>query len=98
MAGILPRSRSNIGVRILLVGAAAGLAVAIFNFLWRGNGIHGSAGALLLVIPSALMLAANCALVFSDRIRRGLRGTRMVLIALDILGPGLAAYLPEAAV
>ena len=97
MTGILPRSRSNIGVRILLVGAAAGLAVAIFNFLWRGNGIHGTAGALLVVISSALMLAASCALVFSDRIGRGLRGTLIVLIALDILGTGLAAYFLEAA-
>jgi hypothetical protein len=96
MTEIFPLSRRNIGMRILLVGAAAALAIAIFNFLWRGNGIHGTAGALLVVISSALMVAASCALVFFDSLGRGWRGALIALIALDIVGTGLAAYFLEA--
>jgi quinoprotein glucose dehydrogenase len=95
MAGIPPASQRYLGARILLVAAAAGLAISIFNYFWRGNGIHGTAGALLVAISSALMVGATCALLFAD-IGRGLRATLIVLIALDILGTGFAAYLLEA--
>jgi hypothetical protein len=43
------------------------------------------------------MVAASSALVFFDGMGRGLRGTLIALIALDILGTGLAAYFLEAA-
>lgn len=87
--------RRDLGVRILLVAAAAGLAIAIFNYLWHDNGIHGTPGALLVVISSALMVAASCALLFAD-MGRGLRATLIVLIALDIIGTGFASYMLEA--
>jgi hypothetical protein len=96
MAGILGASEVNTGLRGLLAGAIAGLVIATFNFFWTGNGIHGTAGALLVVVSSALMVAATCALMFFNRMGRGLRGTLIVLIALDILGTGLAAYFLEA--
>jgi quinoprotein glucose dehydrogenase len=95
MAGNPSASQRNSGARILVVAAAVGLAIAIFNYFWRGNGIHGTAGALLVVISSALMVGATCALLFAD-MGRGLRATLTVLIALDILGTGFAAYLLEA--
>ncbi len=96
MSEVLPAPQRNTGAYILATAAIAALAIAIFNFFWLGNGIHGTAGAGLVVISSALMAAAAAALVFATRMRRGRRGTLLVLIALDIVGTGLAAYLLEA--
>jgi quinoprotein glucose dehydrogenase len=92
---IIPPERSS-GVHILIIAAAAGLALSVFNYFWIGNGIHGSAGALLVVISSLLMFAASAALLFADGMRHGVRGTLVVLILFDILGTGLAAYMLEA--
>jgi hypothetical protein len=63
MAGILAAPQQNKGALLLLVAAALALAIAIFNDVWSGNGIHGTAGALLVVISSALMLIAASALL-----------------------------------
>jgi quinoprotein glucose dehydrogenase len=84
------------GVHILMVAAAAALALSVFNYFWTGNGIHGSAGALLVVISSLLMFAAAAALRFGGGMNRSVRGTLVVLILFDILGTGLAAYMLEA--
>jgi hypothetical protein len=96
MTGTRSVQRRNSGAVILLVAAALALAIAIFNDVWSGNGIHGTAGALLVVISSALMFAAAAALVFAGGMGRRLRGTLLALIALDILGTALAAYMLEA--
>jgi hypothetical protein len=95
MTEIPPASRRDLGSRILLVAAVGGLAIAIFNYVWHDNGIHGTPGALLVVISLALMVAASCALLFAE-MGRGLRATLIVLIALDIIGTGLASYMLEA--
>ena len=95
MAEIPPASRRDLGTRILLVAGAGGLAIAVFNYFWHDNGIHGTPGALLVVISSALMVGAACVLLFAA-IGRGLRATLIVLIALDIIGTGFASYMLEA--
>jgi quinoprotein glucose dehydrogenase len=95
MAEIPSASRRDLGARILLVAAAGGLAIAIFDYFWHDNGIHGTPGALLVVISSALMAAASSALLFAA-MGRGLRATLIVLIALDIIGTGFASYMLEA--
>jgi hypothetical protein len=51
---------------------------------------------LLVVVSTALMVAAAAALVFAKDMGASLRGTLLVLIALDIIGTGLAAWLLEA--
>ena len=89
-------AQRSTGVRILLLSAAVGLALSVFNYFWTGNGIHGSAGALLVVISSLLMVFATAALLFADGMSRSLRTTIVVLILFDILGTGLAAYMLEA--
>ena len=89
-------SERRTGVQILIVAAAVSLALSIFNYFWTGNGIHGSAGALLVVISSLLMVISAAALFLVDGMSRSLRGTLVVLILLDILGTGLAAYMLEA--
>jgi len=96
MSEVPPAPQRNTGAQILAIAAIAALAIAIFNFFWPDNGIHGTAGAGLVVISSALMAAAAAAQVFATRMRRGPRGTLLVLIALDIIGTGLATYLLEA--
>jgi len=84
------------GAKVLLGAAVAALAISIFNYFWTGNGIHGTAGALLVVVSSVLLAGAAAALLFAGNMGRGLRGTLVVLILLDIIGTGLAAYFLEA--
>jgi hypothetical protein len=91
---IVPERRTS--VQILIVAAVASLVLSVFNYFWTDNGIHGSAGALLIVISSLLMFLASTALLVIGGMSRGLRGTLVVLILLDILGTGLAAYMLEA--
>ena len=88
----LALSRAN---PLLFAAAVAGLAVALFDFFWWGNGIHGSAGALLVVISSALLAGATASLMFAAMSQR-LVVTLTVLIVLGIIGTGLAAYMLEA--
>ena len=95
MAEIPLASRRDLGTRILLVAGVGGLAIAVFNYFWHDNGIHGTPGALLVVISSALMVGASCALLFGA-MARGLRATLIVLIALAIIGTGFASYMLEA--
>jgi hypothetical protein len=68
---------------------------SLFNYVWTGNGIHGSQGALLVVISTLLMTAA--AAVLLRRWAGGWVATILhVLLALDFIGTGLAAYLLQA--
>lgn len=84
------------GIQIVLVAGAAGLSISIFNYFSTVNGIHGSAGAALVMISSLLMLLSAAALLLSDGMSPALRGTLVALIVLDILGTGLAGYMLEA--
>jgi len=90
-----PPTRSPYGAWLLLVAALIGLAIAIFNYVAPGNGIHGTAGALLVVISTLLMVLAAGALALWT-LPGWLRGTLLTLILLDILGTGFAAYMLEA--
>ena len=78
------------GIPLLTLAVASGLAIAIFNYFWPDNGIHGSAGALLVMISSLLMVIAAAALASHDGMSPNLRGSLVVLILLDIIGTGLA--------
>jgi hypothetical protein len=81
-------------------GAVALLSVlalfdAIFNYVSPDNGIHGTEGALLVVISTLLM--AITAVLIGTRVARGWVGSLLsVLLVLDFLGTGLAAYLLDA--
>jgi hypothetical protein len=86
------RSRAD---QLLFAAAAAGFAIALFDFFWSGNGIHGTVGALLVVISTALMAAATGSFLFAA-MPRWLCVTLVVLIVLDIVGTALAAYMLEA--
>lgn len=83
------------GLWVLALASLIAFAVTIYNFFDKSNGIHGTEGALLVVVSTALMLIAS--LVISvGRVRpRWFRVLLEVLILLDILGTGLAGYLLE---
>lgn len=92
-----PKTRwSRAGIELLIAAAVAASAIAIFNFFWTDNGIHGTAGAFLVAVSSLLMLAATSAIGFASGLGGGLRGTLLALIGLDIIGTGFAAYMLEA--
>lgn len=92
----LQNFKRSMGIPLLTLAAASGLVIAIFNYFWPSNGIHGSAGALLVMISSLLMVIAAAALASADGMSPNLRGSLVLLILLDIIGTGLAAYMLEA--
>lgn len=72
-----------------------GFLDAVFEYFWTENGIHGTEGALLVVVSMFLMAVA--VVVIGTRVARGWVGTLLtVLLVLDFVGTGLAAYLLEA--
>lgn len=84
------------GIVILLIAAAFGLAIASFDYVSHDSGIRGTPGALLVMISSVLMVLGAGALLLDPGMPRWLRGTLVILIALDILGTAFAAYMLEA--
>src|SRR6185312_713258 len=81
---------------LLLLSALAALCVAVFEYFWHGNGIHGTGGALIVIVSTALVLAGALVLGRLPERARGMRILLLVLLVVDILGTALAAYLLEA--
>jgi len=91
MAGT-PPSRA-VGAPLCLL-ALIGLAVALFDYFWPGNGIHGTGGVLLVIASTAAMAILAFALL--PTMSRSLRGLLLVLLIIDIAGSGFAAYMLDA--
>jgi hypothetical protein len=89
------RGRGVVGIWVLAVVSLLGLIDAIYDYVAPNNGIHGTEGALLVVVSTALMLIAAALIAFGV-LRGGWRVLFEVLIFLDILGTGTAAYFLEA--
>jgi hypothetical protein len=68
---------------------------AVFNYFWTGNGIHGTEGALLVVV-STLLMAIAAWLIGAHVVHGWLRVLLVVLLVLDFIGTGFAAYLLDA--
>lgn len=93
---MIPTTRPLERVLVLsLLFSALAFVDALFNYFWTGNGIHGSGGALLVVISTALLVLASCAVVYEAG-PRFLRILLEALILLAFLGTAAAAYLLEA--
>lgn len=75
--------------------ALLALIDSIFNYFWTGNGIHGSEGALLVVV-STLLLTIAAAIIAARRVRGWVRIVLEILIVLDFIGTAAAADLLEA--
>ncbi|MEP7240183.1 MAG: hypothetical protein ABI697_04795 [Devosia sp.] len=67
---------------------------AIWSYVWTGNGIHGSEGALLVVI-STLLLAGGLFVVWRDFAPYWLGALFHVLIFIGFIGTAVAAYFLE---
>lgn len=98
MAAISSNGRTgpaNIGLWLLAVLTVLAIIDAVFNYFWTGNGIHGTEGALLVIVSTVLQLIA--VLLILGRVARGwFAGLLQVLILLDLAGTALAAYLLDA--
>jgi hypothetical protein len=82
------------GTWLLILATVLGFLDTIFNYVWTGNGIHGSEGALLVVVSTLLQLIAA---VLVWRVLRGWAWWLFeVLIFLDLVGTAAAAYFLEA--
>jgi len=82
-------------IRLTALLALLALIDSIFNYFWTGNGIHGSEGALLVIV-STLLMALAAGVIGAGWVRGRLKTLLDVLILLDFLGTALAAYLLQA--
>ena len=89
--------RPSFATWLLPVAAVLALAIAIFEYFWTGNGIHGTPGALLVVISSAALLLFAAWLALRPATPRWLRVVLHAGVVVDIAGTALAAYLLHAA-
>jgi quinoprotein glucose dehydrogenase len=78
---------------LLPLAALIGLVIAVFDYFWTGNGIHGTGGVLLVIVSTAAMLVLSTVLVYSSGMPRGVRGVLLFLIIVAIAGTAFAAYL-----
>ncbi len=83
------------GSWLMILGAAAGLVDALVQFFQPDNGIHGSWGALAVVVLTALILGGSLLVGFGLALRRGWRGLLMLLLLCGIVGAGVCAWLLE---
>jgi hypothetical protein len=79
----------------VLLFSALALFDAVFDYVWTGNGIHGTEGALLVVV-STLLMSVAAILIGRHIVRGGFLVLLTALLAIDFVGTGLAAYLLEA--
>jgi predicted ferric reductase len=87
---------TGIGNWVMVASSGAGLLLSTFNYVSSDNGIHGSVGALLVIISSALILIVSLLMAFGLLQWRWLRMVVDVLLILGIIGTGFAAYMLEA--
>ncbi len=80
----------------MAVSSIIGFLASLIYYFWRGDGIAYTPGTLLVIISTALLLAAS--LVMATGIWRHWLLSEFFLVAtcLDILGTAFAAWLLEA--
>ena len=90
------RAAINIGNWVMAASSALGFALSIFNFFWPDSGIYGAGGALVVIVSSALILAAALLMTLDLSLPRWLRTAIDALLFLGIALTGFAAYMLEA--
>jgi hypothetical protein len=84
------------GAWLLCLAALVALVVSAINAFNAGNGIAFTAGAYLVLVTSALLVVGAIALIWSTSLPRAAAVVFSILVLLDILGTGFAAWLLEA--
>lgn len=90
----LPR-RTDFAMTAVFLLSLLALVDSLFNYFWVKNGIHGTEGALLVVV-SSLLMAIAAGLIVNRWVQGWVRGLFEVLICLDFIGTAVAAYFLEA--
>src|SRR5690242_4652971 len=62
LTGGIMGTRLSVSRWLLAVASAVALAIALFDYFWPNNGIHGTAGALLVVASTAVALVLSIVL------------------------------------
>ena len=83
------------GLWLLTAASLIALIDTLLNYFDVGNGIHGTEGALLVIVSTALQVIAALLILFNV-LRGGWRILFEVLIVLDLIGTAAAAYFLEA--
>jgi hypothetical protein len=79
---------------LLAVAAAAGTALSIYAY-FNSESVNHTAGVLLVIATAAVMVIAALALAGLRFLPRWLRAIGLVLLLIDIVGTGLAAWFLE---
>jgi quinoprotein glucose dehydrogenase len=91
-----PAARQAAGAWLLPLAALLGICIAVFDFFWTGNGIHGTGGVELVIGSTIVLLVLAAALVLRPAMSRGWRVLLLVLLIIDIVGTAFAAYMLHA--
>jgi hypothetical protein len=84
-----------VGAWVIAAAAAAGLASALYRYLHLGSGVDHTPGALLVTASSALLAVAAVVLALAAGAAGWIRALLIVLVLLDVLGTGAAAWFLE---
>ncbi|MGX1097630.1 hypothetical protein [Amorphus sp. MBR-141] len=84
------------GAWLLCLAALVAVVVSAINAFNAGNGIAFTAGSYLVLVTSVLLLVGSVALIWSTSLPRIAAVVFAILVLLDILGTGFAAWLLEA--
>lgn len=85
------RDRRAAGAWLMAAAAFVGLILGAIAYFHRGSGVDHTAGALLVVVSTALLTAAGVLLGAAPGAPGWLRGLLLVLCLLDVIGTGVAA-------
>ncbi|MDQ0316070.1 hypothetical protein [Amorphus orientalis] len=89
------RQAGAFGAWLVCLAALLGLIVSAINAFSAGNGIAFTPGAYLVLVTSALLLVGSLFLAFGHHLPRWMVVVMAILVVLDILGTGFAAWLLE---
>ena len=82
------------GLWLLAAGASAGLLVSVWNYFAVESGIDHSAGALLVIVASLLLLGASV-LLAAVPMPHWMTACFLGLLLLGLAGTAMAAYFLE---
>lgn len=83
------------GAWLLCLAALVAVVLAAIGAFSAGNGIAFTPGSYLVLVTSALLLVGGLFLAFGHHLPRWIVVVMAILVLLDILGTGFAAWLLE---